>query len=230
MGQVETEKRVWVSVDWKKMPRGDQRVPIVIRGPNDTRIVVEAPITNPKNTVVRDFVESNGYVSIEAEHYASEVTASPVTWKRIPGLGRTLSAMTVMPVTARSQTPGGSSPHLEYRMYLFSKGEVQVKAYLSPTLNFHNDGLRYAISFDDETAQVINMHAENNNRVWERWVANNINIQTSRHVISRPGQHVLKFWMVDPGVDLQKLVILTGPERPSYLGPPESIRITSGAR
>jgi hypothetical protein len=38
------------------------------------------------------------------------------------------------------------------------------------------------------------------------------------------GQHVLKFWMVDPAVVLQKLVIERGTIRPSYLGPPESYR------
>jgi hypothetical protein len=42
--------------------------------------------------------------------------------------------------------------------------------------------------------------------------------------VNRPGDHVLKFWFVDPGVVLQKLVIDVGGERPSYLGPPESYR------
>ncbi len=133
--------------------------------------------------------------------------------------------MTPFPVTAPVQSPQGDSPRLEYRVYLFNAGEVKVNAYLSPTLNFHdNQGLRYGISFDNEPAQIINMHANKTFQDWEAWVSNNVNITVSGHIIKEPGKHVLKFWVVDPGVVLQKLVIETAEVKPSYLGPPESYR------
>jgi hypothetical protein len=135
-----------------------------------------------------------------------------------------------MPVTSPEQLPGNNSPHLEYQVYLANKGDVNVKAYFSPTLNFENNvkGIRYAISFDDEKPLIINMTNNpnppdlNRDPIWNKWVADNINIQSSKHVLSKPGLHVLKFWMVDPGIVLQKIVIDTGGLKPSYLGPPES--------
>ena len=51
-------------------------------------------------------------------------------------------------------------------------------------------------------------------------VADNIRISLSRHQLSRPGAHVLKFWLVDPAVVLQKIVVDAGGVKPCYLGPP----------
>jgi hypothetical protein len=96
-----------------------------------------------------------------------------------------------------------NSPHLEYQIYLQDTGIIQVHAYLSPTLPFHNEGLRYAVSVDDEDPQIINMNEGYTEMVWRKWVADNIIDKTSTHHIIHPGIHVLKFWRVDAGVVLQ---------------------------
>ncbi|HTE47120.1 MAG TPA: glycosyl hydrolase 115 family protein, partial [Gemmatimonadaceae bacterium] len=150
-GNVAKEKRVAVSVDWSRAPAGDHKVPITVSGPNGSHVTVQAVVSNPaspKRDSVIGFVEGGGYVSMEAEHYTRAVNGGAISWQRIPDLGRTLSGMTPAPVTAPSQTPGGVSPRLEYRVFLFDSGTVMVKAYLSPTLNFSGskDGLRYAVS------------------------------------------------------------------------------------
>jgi hypothetical protein len=109
-------------------------------------------------------------------------------------------------------------------MYLHDSGTVQLRAYLSPTLNYsgRKEGLRYAVSFDDEPPQIVNMAADTSLRAWEQSVADNVTTAVTRHRLERAGEHVLNFWMVDPGVVLQKLVVDLGGVKPSYLGPPES--------
>jgi hypothetical protein len=227
-GTVTKEQRVSVSVDWARAPSGERKVPITISGPNSARSVVQAIVSHPSapsRESVTGFVEGNGYVSMEAEHFTRAVTSAAVTsWLRIPDLGRTLSAVAPMPVTAPAQTPGAGSAHLEYAVFLFDSGAVKVDTYLSPTLNFTGaaTGLRYAVSFDEEAPQVVNVLSDSSMRAWEKLVADNINVTTTRHVIAKPGAHVLKVWAVDPGVVLQKIVIEARDIAPSYLGPPES--------
>ncbi len=170
--------------------------------------------------------ENPAYVSLDAENYTQAVNAGPVTWQRLPDLGRTAGAVTAFPVTAApTATPGGGSPHLEYRINLPQAGPVTVSAYLAPTLDFTNTtGLRYAVSIDDEAPQIINLHTglnpDNGNRPWERAVAESIILKTSQHSVASAGAHVLKFWRVDPGVVLEKLVVSPGPLPATYLGPP----------
>ena len=51
-----------------------------------------------------------------------------------------------------------------------------------------------------------------------------VRILKSQHNLLKPAYHVLKFWVIDPGLVLEKLVVDTGGIKPSYLGPPESFR------
>ena len=231
-GTIEKEQRLWVSIDWKRTPAGTHRAAVTITGPDGKSVVVQAVVNNPKSPepdMVNGFVESNGFISIEAEHYTKAIDADPIQWLVIPNLSRTLSGVTPMPVTAKSQTPKADSPRLEYRMHLFNSGQVNVSVYLSPTQNvLDTEGLRYAVSFDDEPPQMINIHEKDTvpdwkyPPTWNQAVSENIKVMVSEHLIKAPGAHVLKFWMVDPGIVLQKIVVDTGGVKPSYLGPPES--------
>ncbi|MFD4032935.1 hypothetical protein ACFWVP_21095 [Streptomyces sp. NPDC058637] len=58
-----------------------------------------------------------------------------------------------------------------------------------------------------------------------RDTSDDVHRTSATYRIGRAGTHVLKFWMADPTVVLQDLVVATGGIEPgSYLGPPESLR------
>jgi hypothetical protein len=231
-GKIDIESRIWIEIDWEEAPKGKNNALIEIAGPKNIRVIVNVLINNPefpRLSEIDGFVESNGYVSMEAAHYTRRVESHNIKWLTIPNLSRTLSGITTIPVTSDAQTPGGKSPHLEYKMYLFNSRKIKVKAYFSPTQNFHNtEGLHYAVSFDDSPPKKINVHENDTIPDWQYpmgWmqdVAHNIKITSSEHIIEEPGEHILKFWMVDPGLVLQKIVVETGEVKPSYFGPPES--------
>jgi hypothetical protein len=190
--------------------------------------------TTPTSVPAPAAAPSAPYASLDAENYTQAVNAGPITWQRLPDLGRTAGAVTALPTNvAPTEAPGGSSPHLEYRINLPQAGPVTVSTYLAPTLDFTNTtGLRYAVSIDDEAPQIINMHtgmkSGEGNMVWERAVATSIILKTSQHNVAAAGSHVLKFWRIDPGVVLEKLVVSAGPLPATYLGPPTGTNAKGG--
>ena len=122
-------------------------------------------------------------------------------------------------------------------MTLYTTGAVRVWVYLSPRNNvlptraIEGEGLKYGISIDGETPQVVNLQTMTGsddagmNNAWGRNTGDNTARVYSSHTVSTAGKHTLKFWMVDPTVVLQKVVVdTTGALRDSYLGPPESFR------
>lgn len=226
-GTVIKDQRLWVNIDWSKTPRGTSTGFVTLSGAGaEVTIKVEAlnPET-PARASLQGFVEANGYVSIEAEHYTKKTDDGPVRWEKISDYGRTVSSMTVFPVTAKSVVPRQNSPCLEYRMYLFQSGPVEVETIMAPTLNFvPGRGLRYAVSFDDQPPQIVDALAHNSRGDWETTVKDSVRHVKSSLTLAEPGYHTLKFWMVDPGVVLQKIVVDLGGVKPSYLGPPESYR------
>lgn len=232
-GTVGPDLRIWVTIDWSRVPQGTASGSIQIAGAGGS-VVVKVDAFNPAEPTrasLHGFVEGEGYVSMEAEHYTTKTDAGPNRWIRIEDYGRTLSGLRAEgPVDAPPAVPGKDSPCLAYDFTVFAPGQADVTAILAPTMNFlANRDLRCAISFDDEPPQTIVVvpHAYlsgNGNRNWEKVVGDNARLVHWKGELTRPGRHTLKFWMVDPGVVLTKLVVNLGGLKPSYLGPPESFR------
>ncbi len=230
-GKLELQKRIMISIDWKRVPEGELKAFITVEGPKNQHVRVYIKIDNravlsTANQLSDAFLESNGVISIEAAHYCKAVETKGMRWATIPGLGRTLSGVTALPVTAPAVNPVKGSPYLEYKVYIKDTGSVYLSAYLSPTLNFQNnpEGLRFAVSIDDHSPEIVNMAGKTAQEKWAKWVSDNVNIQKVDWYIRKPGIHRIKFWLVDPGVVLQKIVMDFGGLKSSYLGPPESYR------
>lgn len=231
-GSVETEQRVWLSVKWENVPYGIHSIPVTITSTDGKKVTFTVPIMKPEQpskASFTGFVESNHYVSMEAIHYTEKVDTKEFQWREIPNLGRTGSAMTIIPVTASREQLTSAGIRLEYEMYFFSTGTFDVDVYLSPTLNFtHGDGLFYGVSFDNTEPTIVAIHRSDTVADWKypAWwnkiVSENIRICTTHHTINTAGVHRLKLWAITPGIVVQKIVVRTGPIEKSYFGPPES--------
>jgi hypothetical protein len=180
----------------------------------------------PKAETGNSFYEKNEYVSMEASHYTKANNNSLIHWKIIPGIGRDGDGATTFPVTKSESSLTDANPYLQFVLYVYDTGTVNLQCYFSPTLNFHSDslGLQYAVSIDNETPQIISVNKEDRDeQTWRKWVADNIIIESTKHKILKPGKHIIKYWMISPAVVLQKIVVDFGGEKPSYLGPPETL-------
>ncbi len=230
-GELSEDTQIMVSIDWEKIPGNITEGKIIISGAG-SEYIVSVPVKKKIRDDVKGFIENNGIVSMEAVNYTRKFNSGNAKWLEIPNLGRTNSSITPVPVMMDRQIVTEGSSRLEYDFYVFGEGKCEVIVYLSPTLNFlKSEGLKYAISIDNENPQLVNMHENEIIQDWkypEWWntsVSENIKKKISKHIISSPGQHTLKIWMVDPGVVIQKIVIDCGGLKESYLGPPESLYI-----
>jgi len=180
-------------------------------------------------TGFKGFVEADGVISIEAEHFSRKVNSENIVWKTIPNIGRTAGGVSSF-IKQDGKPLTKDKAHLEYDVYLTNQNRdsVSVQVYLSPTLAFNdNKGLSYGISIDNDPMQVVKLHDDLSMTTWEKRVATNSTIMTSRVGQLQKGKHTLRLWAIDPNLVFQKIVLDAGGLRPSYLGPPESKRVNN---
>ncbi|MGB3774153.1 MAG: glycosyl hydrolase, partial [Leeuwenhoekiella sp.] len=216
-----TQTEIPVIIDWDELPQGKSVGSITISHANE-KVIIQVPVEKKAASSEDVFYENNGYISIAAPDFTSQITENGISWVIIENLGKTGSSITPMPVNSAPINITSTSPRLEYSINLKDSGIITVQTYLSPTLNYTDrEGLKYGIAVDDQDAQIINIHTDDTAPSWGESVANNIRVLETTHKVATAGNHTLKFFMVDTGVVLQKIVIDTGDLEESYLGPPE---------
>jgi len=171
------------------------------------------------------FEAQNGYVAIEAEHYFEAKADGKAQWTVIPDMGRTRSAMTLMPYTE----PANGS--LTFKFALKDKIEsVKVHIVVKSTLDYLNKGgLTYKVSLDGSEPQSINFNSrlnedkENIYSVFYPTVARRVveSVVTLPIDVSK-GSHLLTLTPDDPAILFEKIVIDAGGYQPQFLFGQES--------
>lgn len=237
-GTLSTGQRLWVDVDWKNAPKGEKlsgRIQITSNAGTHT---IEVPVFNPvapAREQVKGYVESHGYISMEAENFSRSIERGGVKWRSVDNLGRSGDSVLVYPATGPSYPTEGeikaNSPVMEYDFHAFSSGEFELHLDCLPTHPTGPDrGVRLAISLDDGPIKIAGHGVEQKPNPWAgmgqaEW-EKVLNLHRIYDVlkVEAPGKHTLKVWMVDPGVILDKIVVYTEAPKKSYFGAPESYR------
>lgn len=226
-GRVEAGELISVSVDWDKIG-GPASGEITLTGAGGT-VTVRTAVDwiDVQEVPPLTFIETHNVISIEAEHALTRVSQSGVEWRIIEHYGRTLSSVKMYPDAVSFAQPE-QAPYLEYRLLVRQDGAYTLTAYIAPTNNLSQvSGLKYAAGFDNGTPVIADAlpadfaGGDHDNEAWCRAVMDNIHTMTTRHTLTQ-GSHTLRFYGLDAGLVLQKLVLSALPLPYSYLGPEES--------
>ena len=228
-GTVYDEERIWVSVDWSKVPAiTDLKATIRIKMEGITEDVFVSAY-NPgyfdKQELQNIFVERDGYIVMAPTHFHRKKEDDKIRFTEMPGIGVMGSSMvSIPPITPSYESWDGTQPVLEYDFYTFQSGKIEVAMVTLPTFPFNKQvNTRYGISIDDELPQLGEAGTQEEWKgKWAENVLRNASINHTIHTINEPGQHILKFWVIDPGIVLQKIIIDFGGLKPSYTGPCET--------
>ena len=165
------------------------------------------------------FMEKDGYVAIEAEHYYQKNESADSPLLVIPGMGRTLSGVRI---------DGGS---LLYKWETTGDcQEATVHIIVKSTLDYLNKGgLEYEVSVDGGAVQTVNFNSNLNEKpeniysIYYPTVARRVVESTVKFPMTK-GMHTLKFAPKDPNIILEKIVIDLGGYHQQFLFGEESPR------
>ena len=171
------------------------------------------------------FEARDGYVAMEAEHYFEAKAGGKAQWTVIPFMGRTRSAIALMPYTE----PADGS--LTYKFALSDKTDsVKIHVVVKSTLDYLNKGgLTYTVSLDGGAPQRVNFNSrlneakENIYTIFYPTVARRV----VESVVAMPvahsvGQHTLTLSPDDPAILFEKIVVDAGGYQPQFLFGSES--------
>lgn len=181
------------------------------------------------------YIENDGCVSIEAEHFTNSVKNGEYEWEVEKDFGRSGDSVKIYPDTAKTvATPNKeNSAYLEYDVYFTSSGTFPIDVYRMPTINeLSGATMRCRIGIDDGAPVQFNGNTKTTDNstgqdAWGKGVLQNTEVLSGTITVSKAGFHTIQLYNESPGVVIDKFVITTGEEKKaSYYGAPESYNTT----
>ena len=166
--------------------------------------------------------ENNGVVEIEAPYYSCKTDAAEAKWTEIPFMGKSVSAMTLMPYT---KSVKGASITYKFKMQVSKtsdgkafngKQKVRIHVITKSTLDYLNKGgLTYGVSLDGTSPVEINFNKDLNEKpeniynIYYPTIATRIvdKVIELELPASSDGIHTLTLTPNDPAIVFEKIVI-----------------------
>ena len=175
--------------------------------------------TSSNETVIAG---NDGVVEIEAPYYSSKTDAAEAKWTEIPFMGKSVSAMTLMPYT---KSVKGASITYKFKMQVSKtsdgkafngKQKVRIHVITKSTLDYLNKGgLTYGVSLDGASPVEVNFNKDLNEKpeniynIYYPTIATRIVDQVIELELpaTADGIHTLTLTPNDPAIVFEKIVI-----------------------
>ena len=176
--------------------------------------------TSSNETVIAG---NDGVVEIEAPYYSSKTDATEAKWTEIPFMGKSVSAMTLMPYT---KSVKGASISYKFKMKAGKSSDgkaaksnvqkVRIHVITKSTLDYLNKGgLTYGVSIDGATPIQVNFNKDLNEKpeniynIYYPTIATRIVDQVIELELpaTADGIHTLTLTPNDPAIVFEKIVI-----------------------
>ena len=175
--------------------------------------------TSSNETVIAG---NDGVVEIEAPYYSSKTDATEAKWTEIPFMGKSVSAMTLMPYT---KSVKGASITYKFKMQISKtsdgkafngKQKVRIHVITKSTLDYLNKGgLTYGVSLDGASPVEVNFNKDLNEKpeniynIYYPTIATRIvdKVIELELPASSDGIHTLTLTPNDPAIVFEKIVI-----------------------
>lgn len=166
--------------------------------------------------------ENNGVVEIEAPYYSCKTDAAEAKWTEIPFMGKSVSAMTLMPYT---KSVKGASITYKFKMQVSKtsdgkafngKQKIRIHVITKSTLDYLNKGgLTYGVSLDGASPIEVNFNKDLNEKpeniynIYYPTIATRIvdKVIELELPASSDSIHTLTLTPNDPAIVFEKIVI-----------------------
>ncbi|MDO4563550.1 MAG: glycosyl hydrolase 115 family protein [Clostridia bacterium] len=231
-GTVRAEERIIVRIDWTKLDATATGEIIVY---DENGAVADVEIRAEVEQIEYDgpsYIETNGKVVIEAEHYSEIIAGEDGSyWEIVEHSGRSGDCMTALPFDALRSDDSAiqTSARLRYHVYFKTTGTFTGTLYRIPTLNEGTDDngnsrtCRVAVGIDSAAPSLL----RGNSATSGAWASNIMHMTeplTFELGVTTVGWHDIYIYRSDSGIIFDRIVIetLSGAVPASLLGPEES--------
>ncbi|WP_448699713.1 glycosyl hydrolase 115 family protein [Mucilaginibacter sp. AW1-3] len=193
---------------WNGIMSDHPRDQKVFTMPPTTETIAQADPAKPLSSPVLEPWAGAAKTIIAASQYSNKKDADGTHIETISGLGVNANGVTVMPIVEKSYVNDiKAAPYVGYKASL-TAGSDSITVKCLPTFKLYNGmGLRYAISVNDDTPQVVDINAKADTKEWSPNVLRGYSIGQTKHQVAKAGEGTIRIYLLDPSVVLSQVEV-----------------------